>query len=169
MERCSTCSSVPECNLSPKQFELLELLSLGLSNKTTAEKLFLSEGTIKQQLNSVFKILEVDNRAQAVQYINRLTEKVSQRPFDANNLFKKPSFVCCNLFDGTKQCKLTPRQYDVLSFLSQGLKNKEIAAELSVSESTVKKHIHAIFKILKVNNRLQAIRCINCPKLILDT
>jgi len=51
---------------------------------------------------------------------------------------------------------LTPRQLDVLALVIEGLSNKVIAAELGVSEATVKAHATAVFKALKVSNRTQA-------------
>ena len=52
---------------------------------------------------------------------------------------------------------LTPRQVEVLGFLSKGLSNKQIAYEMSVSEATVKLHMNALLKNLDVNNRTQAV------------
>ncbi len=52
---------------------------------------------------------------------------------------------------------LTRRQRDVLTFLSQGYSNKEIARELGVAEGTIKIHVAAIFKVLNVTNRTQAV------------
>lgn len=52
---------------------------------------------------------------------------------------------------------LTKRQYEVLSEISQGLLNKEIAAKLDISESTVKIHISTILAKLSVNNRTEAV------------
>ena len=53
---------------------------------------------------------------------------------------------------------LTARQIDVLNLISQGYPNKIIAAQLALSEKTVKAHITAIFKALNVVNRTQAAR-----------
>jgi DNA-binding NarL/FixJ family response regulator len=52
---------------------------------------------------------------------------------------------------------LTPQQIRVLMMLSQGLLNKQIAYELSVSEATVKAHVSAIFQKLGVESRTQAV------------
>jgi two-component system nitrate/nitrite response regulator NarL len=49
--------------------------------------------------------------------------------------------------------KLTPRQIEVLQLLEEGLSNKEIGSELACTESTVKTHISAIFKLLEVSSR----------------
>ncbi|MFM0597853.1 MULTISPECIES: response regulator [Paraburkholderia] len=51
---------------------------------------------------------------------------------------------------------LTHRQIEVLRLVSIGRPNKTIASELGLSEKTVKAHITAIFKVLKVVNRTQA-------------
>ena len=56
-----------------------------------------------------------------------------------------------------KVAELTPQQYKVLCYLHEGLLNKQIAYELSISEATVKAHITAIFRKLGINNRTQAV------------
>ncbi|MBL1377545.1 response regulator transcription factor [Zobellella iuensis] len=52
---------------------------------------------------------------------------------------------------------LTPQQYKVLTMLSEGKLNKQIAYELEVSEATIKAHVTAIFRKLGVKNRTQAV------------
>jgi len=52
---------------------------------------------------------------------------------------------------------LTLRQLQVLSRVCQGKTNKQVASELGLSEKTVKAHVTAIFKILGVVNRTQAV------------
>ena len=52
---------------------------------------------------------------------------------------------------------LTQRQMDVLLYMKQGLSNKEIARELSMSPSTVKVHVAAILKELSACSRTQAV------------
>lgn len=54
------------------------------------------------------------------------------------------------------QPKLTPRQQQILKLLQQGKVNKEVARELDIGLGTVKQHIVAIFKKLKVSNRTAA-------------
>lgn len=51
---------------------------------------------------------------------------------------------------------LTPREQDVLSELTKGKSNREIAASLYVTEKTVKTHISNIFSKLSVQDRTQA-------------
>ncbi|MDN6180776.1 MAG: response regulator transcription factor [Halomonas subglaciescola] len=52
---------------------------------------------------------------------------------------------------------LTPQQFRVLNMLNEGLLNKQIAFELSVSEATIKAHVTAILRKLGVHSRTQAV------------
>ncbi|MBA1249465.1 response regulator transcription factor ErdR [Pseudomonas luteola] len=66
-----------------------------------------------------------------------------------------------NLSEEAKAAKaglssLTPQQFRVLTMVCDGLLNKQIAYELSVSEATVKAHVTAIFRKLGVRTRTQA-------------
>lgn len=53
--------------------------------------------------------------------------------------------------------RLSYRQRQILAMAADGLPNKEIAARLDIAEGTVKAHMHAIFKVLGVSNRTQAV------------
>ncbi len=53
--------------------------------------------------------------------------------------------------------ELTPRELEVLRLIAQGLRNREIAERLMISERTVGNHISNIFAKLQVNDRSQAI------------
>lgn len=52
---------------------------------------------------------------------------------------------------------LTPRQQNVLELLVRGKSNREIAEALGLSEHTVKVHLAAIFRVLGVSSRLEAV------------
>ncbi|MEE8518441.1 MAG: response regulator transcription factor [Dehalococcoidia bacterium] len=51
---------------------------------------------------------------------------------------------------------LSPREWDVLNHLSNGMSNREIADSLVVSENTVKTHMRSILTKLHLKNRTQA-------------
>jgi len=53
---------------------------------------------------------------------------------------------------------LTSREYDVLSLMSEGLSNKEIASRLFVSPKTVEKVVSGIFRKLGVSSRTAAVK-----------
>jgi DNA-binding NarL/FixJ family response regulator len=53
--------------------------------------------------------------------------------------------------------ELTPREAEVLALIARGLSNGEIAAELFVSEATVKTHINHVFSKIDARDRAQAV------------
>ena len=56
-----------------------------------------------------------------------------------------------------KEDELTSRELDVLRLMSKGLRNKEIATELFITERTVKFHANSIYQKLDVNGRTEAV------------
>ena len=65
--------------LTQREEEVLELLTQGITYKGVANKLFISETTVKTHVNNIFQKLQVNDRTQAVLYaINNgfLTKKV---------------------------------------------------------------------------------------------
>lgn len=53
--------------------------------------------------------------------------------------------------------ELSPRERDVLMLMTRGLRNKEIAYELHITERTVKFHANAIYRKLDVSGRTEAV------------
>lgn len=50
---------------------------------------------------------------------------------------------------------LTPRERDLVALVMHGLRNKEIAAEMSITEGTVKMHLHNIYEKLGIGSRTE--------------
>ncbi len=63
-------------------------------------------------------------------------------------------------FAALQHSGLTARQLEVARLLAQGCANKAIAGMLAMSESTVKVHIAAIFRVFNVSNRTEAVLAI---------
>jgi DNA-binding NarL/FixJ family response regulator len=68
---------------------------------------------------------------------------------------KKPAINGSQL--STCDLSLTERQHDVLALMMQGKSNKAICRVLNLAEPTVKNHVTAILKALKVSNRTEAV------------
>ena len=86
------------------------------------------------------------------EYIQRI-EKYEDRPEEEEKADKEADFA-----KNVERYGLTHREVDVLSLISQGLKNEEIAEKLFVSLSTIKTHTKNIFVKLDVRNRIEAAR-----------
>src|SRR5919197_3479694 len=54
---------------------------------------------------------------------------------------------------------LTPREIEIVRMVAQGLRNKVIAERLSISEGTVKVHLHNIYDKFGVDGRLELVLC----------
>ena len=62
-----------------------------------------------------------------------------------------------NLADHAAEDDLTSREIDVLRLIAAGNANKEIAAQLSIGEDTVKGHVTSILAKLGANDRTHAV------------
>jgi len=51
---------------SPKQRKVFDQLIMGVPNKVIARRLNMAEGTVKAHLHSIYQVLRVTNRAQAI-------------------------------------------------------------------------------------------------------
>jgi DNA-binding NarL/FixJ family response regulator len=60
--------------------------------------------------------------------------------------------------DGPAAKKLTPRESEIVRYVAVGMRNAEVAARLSLSESTVKTHLTNIFQKLGIRDRIELTR-----------
>jgi DNA-binding CsgD family transcriptional regulator len=58
---------------------------------------------------------------------------------------------------GSRAAALTPRQQEVLVLLAEGLGTAVIAARLGLAKETVRNHVRAVLRELRVHSRLEAI------------
>lgn len=76
---------------------------------------------------------------------------------------KKERWVDPEIAERTRRAKerashgkaVTPRERELIELVRQGLRNRDIAAQLGVTEGTVKVYLHAIFDKLGVDNRTE--------------
>jgi LuxR family maltose regulon positive regulatory protein len=62
------------------------------------------------------------------------------------------------LADRIEAARISPREQKVLQLLEEGLNNKELAARMIVTDSTVRTHLRNIYRKLEVSSRTQAIK-----------
>lgn len=53
--------------------------------------------------------------------------------------------------------ELTPREAEIMELIAQGYSNRRIAAQLFISEKTVKNHVHQIYRRLRADGREHAV------------
>jgi len=68
-----------------------------------------------------------------------------------------PPQVARKLADRLTQPALTPREIEVLELMAAGLRNKEIAGRLTISEQTTQGHVRSILAKLNVHDRTEAV------------
>jgi DNA-binding NarL/FixJ family response regulator len=81
-----------------------------------------------------------------------LSPSVTRRVIDRMAQQPTPALAGTAKLDG-----LTPREREVLSCIARGLSNREIAAALTVEESTVRTHVKRILMKLELRDRIQAV------------
>ncbi|CAL9484079.1 Transcriptional regulatory protein LnrK [Streptomyces sp. enrichment culture] len=112
-------------------------LSLGASG-------FLLKDVTPEHLAAAVRLVDTGDALLAPSITRRLVER-----------FASPS--ACGPAVHADLSALTPRELEVLSLLGRGLSNAELAAELTLSEATVKSHVARIFAKLSLRDRAQAV------------
>jgi two-component system, NarL family, nitrate/nitrite response regulator NarL len=83
---------------------------------------------------------------------SRTTAAVIQRFVSPGDL---PSPASAAAHQYQDRSPLSPREREIVNLTAQGFKNSDMAAKLSLSEQTIKNHLHNIFEKLGVSDRLE--------------
>ena len=113
--------------------------------------------TMYQSIEAIHKTL----KAGAVAYLSKDTPSAgllsSIREVYAGNR-PMDSALKARLEESTAQPALTRREVEIIELVSQGMRNKEIAAFLDIHEETVEVHLKNIFSKMNVHDRTAAMR-----------
>lgn len=80
----------PACGLTNREMEIIALLSAGSSNQQIAEKLFVSEHTVKSHLYNIFRKINVHNRIQALNWIHQNLGPLVPNADTVRNMQQRP-------------------------------------------------------------------------------
>ncbi len=86
-----------------------------------------------------------------------INESLSSRPKLAGKILNQFQGLSGKTEVETLISPLTVRETEILNYVAQGYSNKQIAAELSISEQTIKNHVASIMLKLNANARTQAV------------
>lgn len=62
-------------HLSNRELDVAYLMAKGISNKHIAERLFLSEGTVKNYISNIYQTFQINNRKELIAYFRQLLDK----------------------------------------------------------------------------------------------
>jgi DNA-binding NarL/FixJ family response regulator len=116
---------------------------------------FLLKSMRGRELVDAVRVVAAGEALLAPSVTRRLIAELVRRP--AGPASARPASAPAAPADGRRLAGLSPRETDTLRALARGLSNAEIAAELYVSEHTVKTHVSNLLAKLGLRDRVQAV------------
>lgn len=129
--------------LSEQEHTVLVLLVEGRTMSRIAQELYLSQSAVKYHAQKLYRRFDVHSRSELNDAVARLCHEQPDQPAVDDAL--------ASAYD------LTAREREVLARLARGLSVTETAAELDISENTVKTHVKRIYGKLGVHSKQEVI------------
>lgn len=130
-------------DLSEQERTVLALLVEGRTMSRIAQELYLSPSAVKYHAQKLYRRFDVHSRSELNDAVARLRHKDGESPAVDDRL--------ASAYD------LTDREREVLARLACGLTTAEMAADLAISENTVKTHVKRIYGKLGVHSKQDVI------------
>ena len=86
-----------------------------------------------------------------------INESLTARPKVAEHVLQQFQELSSRSESEAYISPLTPREIEILQYIADGYLNKQIAAELGISEQTIKNHVTSILRKLNANARTEAV------------
>ena len=127
------------CTVYEVDEKIFEALTAGASG-------YILKKTAPHKLLEAIRELQAGGAPMSSQIARKVVEAFQQRQVNEQPLTEHKSLKL-----------LSNREKEILELLAKGLLYKEIAAQLFISQETVRKHVYHIYEKLHVNNRVEAI------------
>lgn len=148
-------NQLAKCALLASYIQTFILLFLAFSTETVKENLMQEMAKNCRPLLygiCLWVILSKDNHAADSASTDSPFANGASSPKDEA---PKEAMTATQIYDAYRKLGLTNREAELAVWIERGLTNGEIAAELNISETTVKKHISNIFEKLDIRKREQ--------------
>jgi DNA-binding NarL/FixJ family response regulator len=103
------------------------------------------------------KTIDLGELTRLIRHVARTDDDATTTAFVSARLLDEVRSIARRGAEDDDYSPLSPREIEILGFVSQGLSNKEIASILCISDQTVKNNITSILRKLQVNDRTQAV------------
>ena len=110
---------------------------------------YLSKDITAEQLNDIIRRVAIGEHP--------INESLTTRPKLAEQVLHQFQELTLKSEAEAFISPLTPRETEILNYIAQGYLNKQIAAELGISEQTIKNHVTSILRKLNANVRTEAV------------
>lgn len=145
-----------EYQLTPRETEILSmLLANDATNKDIAAELYLSVRVLERYITAIYEKTGVSKRIELM----KLYYSKASIALDSEDLENIPTTAPPSLAERIEELaqryKLTKRETQLLELLYERKTNESIAAELVISENTVKFHMKNLMKKLNASSRLE--------------
>ena len=121
---------------------------LFLALKAQAVAYLSKEVTAEQLVESVIRVARGEHP---------INEYLTDRPKVAEHVLQQFQELSARSEAEAFMSPLTPREIEILQYIAEGYLNKQIAAELGISEQTIKNHVTSILRKLNANARTEAV------------
>jgi DNA-binding NarL/FixJ family response regulator len=135
-------------------FDLDEYVYAALSAGASG---FLLKDVTPEHLVAAVQLVRTGDALLAPSVTRRLVERFARPPAAAPAESPASPRAAASGGPGCNLSALTPRELEVLGVIARGMSNAEIAADLFLSEATVKTHVTRILTKLGLRDRVQAV------------
>ncbi|MCX7770270.1 MAG: response regulator transcription factor [Proteobacteria bacterium] len=142
---------------------LLDYNSLNneIQNKYPKAKLVLVDTSLKKEqlitALGVYKLAGIISTDTDKKLFVKALQVINEGQIWIDNKLLKNFINNLNLNKNISNNGLTEQEKNIVKFVCEGLSNKQIAVNLSISEQTVKSHLNRVFKKLNITNRAQLV------------